>query len=173
MATARAFLRGLLAQSDDLPGVMARLNELLALDVRRGRFVTLFLGVLAPHERCLTYASAGQDPPLHRRADGALTLLEATGPPLAIVADAEFPIRRVQVEAGDWLLLLTDGAWEMRNAAGEAFGRDRVARALDELAAESATGLLAGLRRRLAAFAGAVEPADDISLAAARIGGGA
>ena len=171
MATARAFLRGLLAQSTDLPAVMARLNALLAADVQRGRFVTLFVGVVAPRKERIVYASAGHEPPLLRRADGTVRTLDATGPPLAILPEAEFPAREVSLEDGDWLVLATDGAAEMRNAAGEEFGRERLAAAVDALACEGAADLLAGLRRRLAAFAGAIEPHDDISLAALRLGG--
>ncbi|NNL65386.1 MAG: SpoIIE family protein phosphatase, partial [Myxococcales bacterium] len=131
MATARAFLRGLLAQSRDLPALMARLNELLALDVRGGRFVTLFVGLLSPAEGRLRYASAGHDPPLHRRADGLVTELEATGPPLAVVSDAAFPSAEIRVGEGDWLVLTTDGAWELRDATGACFGRERLIRAID------------------------------------------
>jgi serine phosphatase RsbU (regulator of sigma subunit) len=172
MATTRAFLRGLLTQSDDLPAVLRRLNELLGRDVRQGGFVTLFVGVVDAARATLRYASAGHDPPLHRRAAGGSAALEATGPPLAVLAEAEFPSRSVALAPGDWLLLTTDGVWEIRNAAGEAFGRERLAAALDELSAESPQGLLAGLRRRVAGFAGPVDPADDISLAVVRIGAG-
>jgi sigma-B regulation protein RsbU (phosphoserine phosphatase) len=175
MATARAFLRGLLASSGDLAGVLARLNELLDDDVDGGRFVTLFVGVLDPEGGTLRYASAGHDPPLHRPADGPLVELEATGPPLAIVRDAEFPERRVAVGKGDWLVFTTDGAWELRNEAGEAFGRARLAEAVDDLAAETPQGMLAGLRRRIVGFAGSVDPADDLSLVVVKLlppGGG-
>jgi sigma-B regulation protein RsbU (phosphoserine phosphatase) len=174
MATTRAFLRGLLSQSSDLPAVLRRLNELLGQDVRQGRFVSLFVGVVDAERRTLRYASAGHDPPLHRRAaDGTTLELEATGPPLAVLEGAEFPSRSVALGPGDWLLLTTDGVWEIRNAAGEAFGRARLAAALGDLAAESPLGLLAGLRRRVAGFAGAVDPSDDISLAVLRVGDGA
>jgi len=166
MATARAFLRGLMAGSRDPAAVLGRLNELLAADVRAGRFVTLFLGVLDPAAGRLRYASAGHDPPLHRRAaDGRTLELEATGPPLAILAEAEFPARSVAVAPGDWLVLTTDGAWELCDARGERFGRARLAEAVAGLAAETPAGMLAGLRRRVLAFAGAVDPADDVSLA--------
>jgi len=169
MATARAFLRGLLASSRDPAAVLGRLNELLDADVRGGRFVTLFVGILDPEGGTLRYASAGHDPPLHQRADGRLDTLEATGPPLAILHEAEFPMRRVAVGTGDWLILTTDGAWELRNAAGEAFGRERLMRAIGELAAETAPGMLAGLRRRILGFSGAVDPSDDLSLVVVKL----
>jgi sigma-B regulation protein RsbU (phosphoserine phosphatase) len=172
MATARAFLRGLLATSRDLPAVLGRLNGLLAADVQQGRFVTLFVGIVEPAAGVLHYASAGHDPPLHHRAaDGRWVELEATGPPLAILPDAEYPCRSVALAPGDWLILTTDGAWELRNAAGESFGRERLARAVDRLAAETPEGMLAGLRRCVLGFAGAVDPADDVSIAVVRLEG--
>jgi serine phosphatase RsbU (regulator of sigma subunit) len=170
MATTRAFLRGLLSQSHDLPVVLRRLNELLGADVRAGRFVTLFVGVLDPGCRRLAWASAGHDPPLHHRpAEGATTALEATGPPLGVLPEAEFPCATTALSPGDLLVLTTDGAWEVRDAAGECWGRERLAEALADLAAESPHGVLAGLRRRIAGFAGTVDPSDDISLVVARI----
>ncbi|HKJ25799.1 MAG TPA: GAF domain-containing SpoIIE family protein phosphatase, partial [Myxococcota bacterium] len=170
MATARASLRGLLSSSRDPAAVLGRLNALLDDDVRGGRFVTLFVGILDPDAGALRYASAGHDPPLHRSAGGRLTELEATGPPLAILRDAEFPVRRMAVGKGDWLILTTDGAWELRNEAGESFGRERLASAVEELAAETPQGMLAGLRRRLLGFAGAADPSDDLSLAVVKLG---
>jgi sigma-B regulation protein RsbU (phosphoserine phosphatase) len=169
MATARAFLRGLLAGSRDLAAVLGRLNEQLDDDVRGGRFVTLFVGVLDPEAGTLRYASAGHDPPILRRAGGRSVELEATGPPLAVLREAEFPVRSVEVGRGDWLVLSTDGAWELRNEAGEAFGRERLVRAVDDLAAETPAGMLAGLRRRILGFAGATDPADDLSLAVVKV----
>jgi sigma-B regulation protein RsbU (phosphoserine phosphatase) len=171
MATTRAFLRGLLSRSRDLSTVLAQLNGLLSRDVRQGRFVTLFVAVVEPRAGTLRYASAGHDPPLHRRAaDGAIVELPATGPPLAILPDAAWPSETVAIAPGDWLILTTDGAWELRNEAGEAFGRERLAKAVDRLAAESPPGMLAGLSRSVLGFAGPVDPADDVSLAVARIG---
>jgi sigma-B regulation protein RsbU (phosphoserine phosphatase) len=171
MAMTRAFLRGLLSHSRDPSAVLAELNELLARDVRRGRFVTLFVAVVEPAAGTLRYASAGHDPPLHRRAgDGAIVELAATGPPLAILPDAAWPSETVTVAPGDWLILTTDGAWELRNEAGEAFGRERLAKTVELLAAESPQGMLAGLSRAVLGFAGPVDPADDVSLAVARVG---
>lgn len=169
MATARAFLRGLLSSSRDPSAVLGRLNALLDDDVQGGRFVTLFVGILDPERGTLRYASAGHDPPLHRGADGRVVELDATGPPLAILPEVEFPERSVWMEKGDWLILTTDGTWELRNEAGEAFGRERLARAVDELAAETPQGMLAGLRRRILGFAGAVDPSDDLSLAVVKL----
>jgi len=170
MATTRAFVRALLSASRDLPAVMGRLNDLIARDVREGRFVTLFLGLLDPARGTLTWSSAGHDPPLHHRSgEGATAALEATGPPLGVVSDALFPSAVTALAPGDLLVLTTDGVWEMRNEAGEMFGRERLARALGELAAEPPRGVLAGLRRRVGAFAGNVDPHDDISLVVARV----
>jgi sigma-B regulation protein RsbU (phosphoserine phosphatase) len=128
--------------------------------------------VLDPACRRLAWTSAGHDPPLHHRpADGATTTLEATGPPLGVLPDAAYPCATTALAPGDLLVLTTDGVWEVRDAAGECWGRDRLAAALVDLAAESPHGVLAGLRRRIAGFAGTVDPSDDISLVVARLTG--
>jgi len=174
MATTRAFLRGLLAQAGDLrrdlAGVMERLNRLLGRDMRRGRFVTLFVGVLEPRSGSLGYASAGHDPPLlYRARSGEMGELEATGPPLGILDGGRWTVGRESLAPGDLLVMTTDGVWEVRNPAGELFGRERLAEGVRELADEPASGVVAGLQRRAAAFTGPVEPGDDVSLLVMRI----
>lgn len=174
MATTRAFLRGLLAQpgghSGDLAGVMGRLNRLLARDMRRGRFVTLFVGILEPRSGGLTYASAGHDPPLlYRGKTGSISVLEATGPPLGILDEGRWTVGRASLAPGDLLVMSTDGVWEVRSPAGELLGRERLAEGVRELSDEPASGVVAGLLRRAAAFTGPVEPGDDVSLLVTRI----
>jgi len=174
MATTRAFLRGLLAQSvrrgRDLAKVMERLNGLIGRDMRRGRFVTLFVGILDPRAGTLVYASAGHDPPLlHRSKAGAIAVLDATGPPLGIASQGEWAVGRDSLAPGDLLVMTTDGVWEVRNRAGEIFGRERLTESVRELAGEPAAGVVTGLQRRAAAFAGPVDPGDDVSLLVIRL----
>ena len=72
----------------DPADLMRRLNHALLRRAVEARFATMFYGVLEPGGR-LTYANAGQEPPvLVRRA--SVELLEQGGPVLGLLSVAEY-----------------------------------------------------------------------------------
>ncbi len=174
MATVRASLRALMSHSDDPSEVLHQLNRLVVQDVRRGQFVTLFLGVLDAGRRRLRYASAGHDPPLgYGPRMGGVRELGATGPPLGVLDDTEYPTLEVDLDRDEILALTTDGVWEVKNGQGDCFGRERVVEALRDFASADPGTIVAGIQRRVAAFAHPVRLADDFSLVVVKLGGGA
>ncbi|MBI3271608.1 MAG: SpoIIE family protein phosphatase [Planctomycetes bacterium] len=132
MASARAFLRGLIISFADPSDVLFRLNNLLAKDMEAGRFMTLLLGILDPKKRTFIYTSAGHDAPvLHRGATGEIKELESTGFPLGIIEDGDFPkAEEIQLDAGDQLLFMTDGVWEAMDREQQPYGRERMCECL-------------------------------------------
>lgn len=74
-----------------------------------GLFLTVVLGLLDTSDATLTLASAGHPPVLHARAGRETRLVRRTGPALGLAPDAQFRQERIQVAAGDRILLYTDG----------------------------------------------------------------
>jgi len=112
------------------PGAILRdLNAELAAQSRRGMFVTATCLALEADSGRVTFADAGHLPILrHRRAGGAVEAVAGEGgPPLGIVLGAEFPPQEMALDAGDTLLLYTDGVVEARGPGAAAFGMDRIA----------------------------------------------
>jgi serine phosphatase RsbU (regulator of sigma subunit) len=72
------------------------------------------------------YGSAGHPPQLIRRRDGSLEELPSTSLPLGAFRDTAFPARTLRLEAGDALLLYTDGVIESSDEEGEPFGLGRL-----------------------------------------------
>jgi serine phosphatase RsbU (regulator of sigma subunit) len=94
-----------------------------------GRFMTSALVAIDPRTRTFSYVSAGHCPLLwiHR---GEPRWLDSNGMPLGIAGDNELVASpSYTLEPGDCLLLYTDGFTEALNAAGEAFGDQRLAAA--------------------------------------------
>ena len=58
---------------------------------------------------------------------------------------------------GQVLLVGTDGVWEMPNAKGEQFGKDRLREVIRECAVFTADEIAQALRERLTAFRGAAK----------------
>lgn len=74
-----------------------------------GLFLTAVLGLLDTADGSVTLASAGHPPVLHVRESGEARLIRRTGPALGLALDAHFKQERLQVLAGDRILLYTDG----------------------------------------------------------------
>lgn len=81
-------------------------------------FVSMLVGVLDLEDRTLTYASGGHDSAYLRRADGSVEALAVTGPILGVMEDP-YSTRVIHLQAGDMLLLATDGLTESRDRKGE------------------------------------------------------
>lgn len=106
-----------LAIEHDAPGeVLIRSNNVTSrLNEIDGPFVTCTYAVLDVGARTLRWAQAGHFSPLIVHADGTSTYLEEhPGPPLALSSDRLYQSSSVVLEAGDRVLMFTDGLVERR-----------------------------------------------------------
>ncbi len=101
------------------------INKSLYQSLQGGRFVTLFLAALNHHNHKLQWINAGHIPPLLWQ-DEHITRLEATSPPLGVLANIPLSISTTTLSLGDTLFSCTDGVTEARNANGEMFGDTNV-----------------------------------------------
>jgi serine phosphatase RsbU (regulator of sigma subunit) len=123
----RAYLRAFALTSDDIGRIVSLVNCRVAEDVGDDHFVTLFLTRLDSHTRSLHYTSAGHPKGCIIDSSGnRRTFLECTGPPLGVYADYDFPCGpAITLQAGDLVLLLTDGILEAVAPDGTPFGMQR------------------------------------------------
>jgi len=111
--------------------VVTDLNTFLRTFARRSQLLdhffsaTLFFGVIDPHSLTMNYVNAGHPAGLVRRRD-ALSRLPATSHPVGYFDPAEFKVDKFQLEAGDRLLLYTDGVLDSCNPDGEMYGAARL-----------------------------------------------
>jgi sigma-B regulation protein RsbU (phosphoserine phosphatase) len=169
MTGARSALRILFKEGLDEATMLARLNERLVEDLGDGRFMSMLLGRLDPKAKTLTWANAGQTPPLLLRADGSAKSLAVGGLALGIETAQKYPVAEpVTFARGDLLVLYTDGIVEARNATGELFGVARVEAVLRAHARATARELIDHLRAAVAAFVGVERFEDDLTLVVLR-----
>ncbi len=153
--------------------LIAGLNEAVALDNPNFMFVTLCFGIYDHTLGRVTVAHGGHPPVLVRRRDGTVEEIALRGAPLLGMQSG---IRRseeavLQLEAGDAVLLYTDGVTESPGLSdpNELYGPKRLAEAVRDLPTDAPlTDWVAGLRRSVAAFSGNGPLADDITLLAIR-----
>ncbi len=170
MAEARAYLRPLARRHSDPAEILTRANELLADDLGDERYITLLLVRLDPVRRTLTYASAGHPPGQLVGTDGTLRqTLNRTGRPLGRQGSKPFTASpEIQLEAGDRLLLTTDGIDEAMRDDGECFGFDRAVTVVQSLPTATAAELVERLCESARAFTAPEPQADDLTVVVLR-----
>ncbi len=139
----------------DLETAFAQLNDQLADTLPDGRFITAFIGLLDPVNHRLHYVCAGQGPVLHRRAaDGQFESLPPTSFPLgAMRLPGPRPASTLELQPGDLLLLVSDGATNSRVKAARCSARPASARLVTAHACSSMAGLAATLLAEVKDFA--------------------
>jgi sigma-B regulation protein RsbU (phosphoserine phosphatase) len=170
-AVCRAYARASVAANErDLDRIVNRLNDLLTADMPEGRFVT-FAGVLLDHERHRAQMISAGHGPLFRciQAGGEIIESGADGLPLGLMADGEYAAgEEFALAPGDSVLLVTDGLFEWTNAAGEAFGLDRLRESIRALADRPVEEIIRGLYQTAREFAGGLDQGDDVSIVVVR-----
>ena len=171
MATTRSILRTEAPRLVTPSNVLERANEFLHADIPQNMFVTCLYAVLDPHTGALRYANAGHDLPFVRRGT-QVTELRATGMPLGAMPGMRYEEKQTTLEAGDVILLHSDGIAEAHDKRHEMFGFPRMGKLFGQLG--SGHELIDGLLDSLHEFTGAGwEQEDDITLVTlARSSGG-
>jgi sigma-B regulation protein RsbU (phosphoserine phosphatase) len=101
--------------------------------------------------------------------DGTSECFETAGLPLAIMEDAEYEEARVELREGDRLLLFSDGALEISNAAGDMLGLDGLIAMLKKQGYPTADIQMAPLEEDLLKYSNGIRLADDLTLIEIRI----
>ena len=139
-------------------------NRIFAESTMAGQFATLVVG-RAARDGAVEIVSAGHLPLLHLCA-GETKSQGATGVPLGMFATTNFPVFSFSVQAGDSLLIYTDGLSEARNAAGEEYGLHRVRAIADGHRMKPPAELISNCLSDLHTFTAGAKPADDLTLLA-------
>jgi sigma-B regulation protein RsbU (phosphoserine phosphatase) len=164
MATFQASLKTLSATSHSLAEIVAGMNRYACTNSQGGlRFTTAFLAEFDPASGTLTYINAGHNPPVLRRGSGAIERLTRGGLPLGIRAECGYESATVGLEAGDWLVIFTDGLVEALNPREEEYGEQRMLNVLEAGTAETPSELLRRMMSDLDLFVGATPQHDDVT----------
>ena len=148
---------------------MKQTNVDIYKDLDRQTFVTAFLAMLDPVAKTLTYARAGHNPPLlyNKSRTPAHQKLEAGGMMLGMAPgtlfDRAMAGETVQLQAGDMILLYTDGLEEAKNEKSELFGLARVSPVLEHEVDRPAAYVLGAIAFELERFCGKIPQEDDIT----------
>ncbi len=106
--------------------LLKALNDVLVERKVEARYVTLCVVLWDPVSRRIVMANAGAIPPMICRGS-EIVKLRVEGVPLGLLDAREYEEVPFQAEAGDMIVLYSDGITDHLNAAGTEFGRNRLA----------------------------------------------
>jgi phosphoserine phosphatase RsbU/P len=139
------------------------LNVTLAPKTAPTKFATLVAGVLDPKTGMIDFANAGHVPPLVVTRAG-INRLGVTDLVVGLFPQAKYRNQQVQLEAGDSLVLFTDGVTEAENAAEEQLGLESVEKILSERHGANAIDLLESIDQHVLSFVGDTPLSDDLTM---------
>ena len=149
--------------------VFATVNQFLCRECIYARYATLFYGVYENANRTLHYVNGGHPAPLVF-GNGKERCLAATVPPAGLFENLAPGSETLRLASGDTILACSDGVLEATNAAGEEFGRERLAALLADSGGAPAERICEAVLHTLETFSmAAVAPPDDITVLAARV----
>lgn len=140
------------------------LNRNLYSIVKGESFATAICGVLDASRKRVRIASAGGPPLVLVHADGRTDQLSAPGLPFGMIADADYDESEFLCSSGDSLLMFTDGAVEINDAAGSMLGTDGLTGILRSLGYPESRLGIEPLEEALLNFSSGIRLDDDLTL---------
>jgi len=168
MANLQANLRSQYAVAlEDPSRLLCSVNRLFFENTAESSYATLFFADYDDASRRLRYANCGHNPPVVIRPNGEVARLRATTTVLGLFKEWQCPIAEQPLQAGDTLVLYSDGVTEALSDEGEEFGETRFIDAILESRSLPPRELLNRLLETVIRFSGS-EQEDDITLVVAR-----
>ena len=152
VAFLRASLRAI-AQIGYAPHTaFSNVGDLLWDSVAEHQFITAIYGILDVTNRTFVFSNAGHNPPLLIKPNGEYRFVEYGDLPLGMFRGTRYHQHFIKFEPGQVLVLYTDGITEAENAAGEEYGRERLAEKVLEGINLTAKELIDHIRKGVADF---------------------
>ena len=145
--------------------VLRKLNQRLTQtwDQSQSSFLTMFYGVYDEATGLLTYANAGHPAGLLLRRGGLLEELEGTGLPVGIFDEQDWTEGQVTLQAGDRLMLCSDGLLEAKDPEGREYGVEGAVASLRSLVGRPLDSVLREVKEKVTEHAHGTL-SDDLSL---------
>ncbi|MGB9612372.1 MAG: PP2C family protein-serine/threonine phosphatase, partial [Bryobacteraceae bacterium] len=168
MATIQATLRALLVFPLELTELVNRANALLCGSMPGNRYATLFTARYDARSGTLEYVNAAQCQAIVVRSGGRVELLDATGLPIGMFPGIQYESQPLALEAGDVLVVYSDGVTDAQAPGGEEFGLERLLDCVRRLAGRTAQEICDGVLEAVSRFVEETPQYDDITVMVVR-----
>jgi phosphoserine phosphatase RsbU/P len=166
MAVSRSLIKATALASVSPSACLEHVNRLLCPDNDSAMFVTVFYGILHTETGELEFSNGGHNVPYIIGRDRLVPVGVPSGMALGIVDDARYQTSRTSLNAGETLVLYTDGVTEAMDTQNRLFSTPRFEQTLHRLSGQRPIDLLTKLVRDVQAFSSGAVQADDITLLA-------
>jgi sigma-B regulation protein RsbU (phosphoserine phosphatase) len=170
MPAVQIALRALVPRYDRPEDILRELNAALYETIQSASYVTLFYGTLDAGSSRIRYTNAGHLPAMLIRAEtGEARWLAAGGPPAGLLPSVVYETEELPLDAGDVLLLYTDGVTEAESSDGEQFGAERLASLVRAYRGASSAEIVEAVRDAVQEFHEGRPLDDDLTLIAVKV----
>src|SRR5215207_5968985 len=163
MAFLRASLRSAIHVGYAPNVAMAKVNYLLWESIEPHQFVTAFYGMLDATNSTLAFVNAGHNPLLVLNPDGSPRFVERGGLPLGLFKDTRYYEYYLPIDAGQTLVLYTDGATEALSPDGHEYGRSRLVDAVSRSRDRRAREMIDYIYNDIFEWTGGQGSGDDVT----------
>ncbi len=169
MAVSRTLVRTVGMQGYSPEETLRKSNELLASESVDCMFVTVFYAIYNIKTGDIQYCNGGHNSPYILRANGTIEQLPVSPNGIVgVVKGLEFKGAETHLDAGDTIIMYTDGVNEAINSQEEEYGDARMEETLKSLNGKTCREVIDGQLASVKAFAGDAEQSDDITIMAVR-----
>ena len=169
MAVSRTLVRTVGMQGYNPEETLRKSNELLARESVDCMFVTVFYAIYNIKTGNIQYCNGGHNSPYILRANGTIEQLPVSPNGIVgVVEGLEFKGAETHLDAGDTIIMYTDGVNEAINSQEEEYGDARMEETLKSLNGKTCCEVIDGQLASVKAFAGEAEQSDDITIMAVR-----
>lgn len=171
MAEARTFIHARIDSIRQPSEMLQALNSYFLKDLDRSDlFVTMFYLQFCPQDHRLLYSNAGHNNPLiWRHRTQKIEILDAEGLIFGIKKNIIFEQKTTHLEAGDILLLYTDGIIEAESSDKDFFGTERLGKLLEECTELPPQDIIDRIMNQVRIFTGMRHFNDDITLVVMKV----
>lgn len=164
MAMAKTVLRATATIDLSPAEILYRTNNELSNNNPETMFVTLFLLIFNRKTGYLQFANGGHNLPYLLKANGQIQVIECqSGTALGVFEGLTYDNGELQLQAGDGLLIYSDGITEAANDDQQLYGDERLIEVLRQSPQASATELNRLILQSIREFADTAAQSDDIT----------
>ncbi|MEN6327196.1 MAG: PP2C family protein-serine/threonine phosphatase, partial [Syntrophomonas sp.] len=145
--------------------ILYQVNNELCKDNDSGMFVTEFLGILTISSGEVVFSNGGHNIPYLLKNNGVVEALpKIPGMALGVMEDVGYVQANIRLNAGDSLVLYTDGVTEAMNPAGELLSEARLENILREFDSQTVQEEVHHILRSTRQFVNGASQSDDITI---------
>ncbi|MBS3957372.1 MAG: SpoIIE family protein phosphatase [Clostridiales bacterium] len=165
-AMAKSTIRAFAYQDHRPAHVLEAANSAISSQIDDSRFITAVYGTIDMTTGTLRVACAGHPPPLVCVDRFCVEHHIERFPPLGVLAATTYTEHEITLSENTIVVLYSDGLIEARNGASF-FGEERVARVIEDVAAQGVQGVVDTLVREVETHSGG-QTRDDVAIVAMR-----